>query len=161
MVYNSLVGLRQRVRQAWSQVDIQLKRRYELIPNLVKVVQGYSMHEQETQALMATLRSQAETPADSANHPVTGLTSTLRVAIEHYPDLKSSELFLKLQKELAETEQRIALARDYFNNIATFYNGRMEIVPDRFVAAVTGFKPQTLICATDLERAPVRVNLVS
>jgi hypothetical protein len=81
--------------------------------------------------------------------------------MERYPDLKASELFLKLQKELADTEQRIALARDYFNSIATFYNTRMEIVPDRFLAKTMKLKPQTLMSAADFERAPIVVNLAS
>ena len=90
-----------------------------------------------------------------------GVIPTLRVVMENYPDLKASELFLKLQKELTDTEQRIALARDYFNQIVTFYNTRLEIVPDTFLAKTMRLKPQTLMGAADFERAPVEVDLVS
>jgi hypothetical protein len=86
---------------------------------------------------------------------------TLRVVVEDYPDLKASELFLKLQKELSDTEQRIALARDYFNQIVTFYNTRLEIVPDTLLAKMMGLKPAVLMAAADFERAPMVVHLVS
>jgi hypothetical protein len=155
-VFNSLVCLRQSTRQAWGQVDIQLKRRADLIPNLVKVVEGYANHEKETQELVTALRGQVGT----GTH-ISGLAPSLRVVSERYPDLKASGLFLKLQKELSETEERIALARDYFNNIATFYNGRLQIVPDMFIGKMAGFKQENLLLATDLERAPVKVSLVS
>jgi len=85
----------------------------------------------------------------------------LRAIIERYPDLKASESFLRLQQALVDAEQRIALARDYFNEIATFYNTRLEIVPDRFVAGLARLHPATLMSASDFERAPVQVKLAS
>jgi hypothetical protein len=161
-VYNSLVGLHQRVRQGWSQVDIQLKRRNDLISNLVQVVEGYSTHERELQELVAKLRQQTvATPAGVQGPDYAGVIPALRVTVERYPDLKAGELFLKLQKELAGTEERIALARDYFNGIATFYNTRLEIVPDRFLAKMMRLQSRTLMTASDFERAPVKVQLVS
>ena len=161
-VYNSLVNLRQRVRQGWAQVDIQLKRRNDLIPNLVQVVEGYATHESELQELLAKLRQQmSATPPGVKGPDYAGFIPTLRVTVERYPDLKASELFLKLQKELTGTEERIALARDYFNQIATFYNTRLEIVPDTFLAKMMKLKPQTLMSTADFERAPVQVDLVS
>lgn len=161
LVYNSLVTLRQRVKQCWSQVDIQLKRRHDLIPNLVQLVDGYSAHERQLQEVVAKMRQQiSATPPGVEGPDYAGFVLTLRTAVEGYPDLKAGELFLKLQQDLANTEQRIALARDYFNNIASFYNARLEIVPDRFVAALTGFHEQILMSAADFERAPVRVKLV-
>jgi hypothetical protein len=161
-VYNSLVNLRQRVRQGWAQVDIQLKRRNDLIPNLVQVVEGYATHESQLQELVAKLRQQMLATPPGANGPdYAGFMPTLRVTVERYPDLKASELFLKLQRELADTEQRIALARDYFNQIATFYNTRLEIVPDTFLAKMMRLTPHTLMSAADFERAPVQVDLVS
>ncbi|HXY74493.1 MAG TPA: LemA family protein, partial [Dehalococcoidales bacterium] len=128
----------------------------DLIPNLVKVVEGYAEHEQGTQELVTTLRGQA-----TGGTNISGLAPSLRVVMEQYPDLKASELFLKLQKELSETEERIALARDYFNNIATFYNGRLQIIPDTFIGKIAGFKPENLLLATDLERTAVKVSLAS
>jgi hypothetical protein len=161
-VYNSLVNLRQRVRQGWAQVDIQLKRRNDLIPNLVQVVEGYATHESELQELLAKLRQQIMATPPGVNGPdYAGFMPTLRVTVERYPNLKASELFLKLQKELADTEQRIALSRDYFNQIATFYNTRLEIVPDTFLAKMMRLNPHTLMRAADFERAPVQVDFVS
>jgi hypothetical protein len=161
-VYNSLVNLQQRVKQGWAQVDIQLKRRNDLIPNLVQVVEGYAAHERGLQELVIKLRQQnLATPPGVKGPDYAGFLPTLRVTVEQYPDLKASELFLKLQKELAGTEERIALARDYFNSIATFYNTRLEIIPDRFLAKIMSLKPQTMMSAADFERAPVKVELAS
>ena len=161
-VYNSLVNLWQRVKQGWSQVDIELKRRNDLIPNLVQVIEGYTTHESGLQELVAKMRQQmSATPPGVGGPDYTGFMPTLRATVENYPDLKAGDLFLKLQKELSDTEQRIALARDYFNQIVTFYNTRLEIVPDTFLAKIMRLKPQTLMAAADFERAPIKVDLVS
>ncbi len=162
LVYNSLINLRQRVQQGWFEVDIELKRRNDLIPNLVQVVEGYSAHEGKLQELVATMRQQlTATPPGVAGPDYAGFIPTLRAAVESYPDLKASDLFLKLQNELSGTEQRIALARDYFNQIVTFYNTRLEIIPDTWLAKLMRLKPQTLMGAADFERAPVQVDLAS
>jgi hypothetical protein len=160
MVYNALVDVRNRVRQAWSLVDIQLKRRFDLIPNLVNCVKGYRDHEAQLQAELAALRNQlAATPPGVAG-PDHGAVSKQIIAIaERYPELKASEAFLSLQKTLADTEQRIALARSYFNEIATHYNTRLEIVPERYVAGLGAMKPQALMEANDFERAAVKVDM--
>jgi hypothetical protein len=143
-------------------VDIELKRRNDLIPNLVQVVEGYSAHESQLQELAANLRGQmSATPPGVTGPDYAGFGPILRVTVENYPDLKASDLFLNLQKQLADTEQRIALARDYFNQIVTFYNTRLEIVPDTFLAKVMQLKHQTLMGAADFERAPVKVDLAS
>jgi hypothetical protein len=159
-VYNSLINLHHRVEQAWSQVDVQLKRRNDLIPNLVQTVKGYGSHESETQKMITELRGQiSATPPGVAGPDYKGFAPAIRAIIENYPELKANESFLKLQKSLVETEQRIALARDYFNDSATFYNTRLEIIPDRFVAAMAGMKERVLMSATDFEREPVQVKL--
>jgi hypothetical protein len=161
-VYNSLIGLRNRVNQAWSQVDIQLKRRHDLIPNLVQAVEGYRTNERDTQTVLAELRGQMEaTPPGVPGPDFRGLASLIRVTVEQYPDLKSSESFLKLQQSLVDTEQRIALARDFYNDIATFYNTRLSIIPDRFAASLARLGPYSLLEASDFERAPVDVKLVT
>jgi hypothetical protein len=161
-VFNSLVNLQQRVKQGWSQVDIQLKRRNDLIPNLVQVVEGYAAHEEGLQELVTKLRGQlSATPPGVEGPDYAGFMPTFRVVVENYPDLKASELFLKLQNELTDTEQRIALARDYYNQIVTFYNTRLEVVPDTFLAKMMGLKAATLMEAADFERAPMVVHLVS
>jgi len=161
-VYNSLINLHHRLEQGWSQVDVQLKRRHDLIPNLVQTVEGYRGHESETQKLLTELRGQGEaTPPGVAGPDFKGIAPMLRVIMESYPDLKASESFLRLQQALVDAEQRIALARDYFNDTATFYNTRLGIVPDRFVAGLARLHPQTLMSAADFERAPIQVKLAS
>jgi hypothetical protein len=157
--YNSLINLHHRVEQGWSQVDVQLKRRHDLIPNLVQTIEGYRKYESETQTVLAELRGQMEaTPPGVAGPDFKGLAPLLRITVERYPELKASESFLKLQQALVDTEQRIALARGYFNDIATFYNTRLQIIPDRYVAVLARLKPQTLMGAADFERAPVMVH---
>jgi hypothetical protein len=161
-VYNSLINLHHRLEQGWSQVDVQLKRRHDLIPNIVQTVEGYRGHESETQRLLTELRAQTEATPPSVSGPdFKGIAPMLRVIIERYPDLKANESFLRLQQALVDAEQRIALARDYFNDIATFYNTRLEIVPDRFVASLARLHPQMLMSAADFERAPIQVKLAS
>lgn len=158
--YNSFINLHHRVQQGWSQVDVQLKRRNDLIPNLVNAVEGFRSHERDTQTLLAQLRGQLDATPPGVNGPdYRGLAVSLRAVIERYPDLKANESFLKIQDALVDTEQRIALARDYFNDIATFFNTRLEIVPDRWVGALARLTPRTLMSAADFERAPVSVNL--
>lgn len=159
MVYNSLVDLRQRVRQAWANVDVQLKRRNDLIPNLVRTVESLRDYERTVQTELALLRTQLQATAPGQPGPdPAGCARHLTIIVEKYPELRANETFMGLQKNLIDTEQRIALARGYFNDIATFYNTRLEIVPDRFVAALAALKPQPLIAATDFERAPVSVE---
>jgi hypothetical protein len=161
-VYNSFINLRNMVGQGKSQVDVQLKRRHDLIPNLVKTIEGYRTHEIETQKLLAEIRTQAEAslPGEAGPDPK-GIAPMLNIIVERYPELKASESFLQLHHALVDTEQCIALARDYFNNIVTFYNTRLDIIPDRFVAAMARFRPQPLMAAADFERAPIHVQLVS
>jgi len=159
-VYNSLINLHHMVEQGWSQVDVQLKRRYDLIPNLLETVRGYRAYESEIQKLLAETRTQTEATAPGVAGPdFRGIAPMLNVIVERYPELKANESFLRLQQALVDAEQRIALARDYFNNIATFYNTRLDIIPDRFVAALARLRPQTLMAAADFERAPVQVRL--
>jgi hypothetical protein len=162
MAYNSLVNLRQRVRQAWSNVDVQLKRRNDLIPNLVNAVKGLRDYERNLQTELAALRAQlTATPPGVAGPDHDGCVPLLMAVSERYPEVKADGSFLNLQKNLTETEQRIALARGYFNDIATFYNTRLQVVPDRFIAAMGGMQPQTLMTASGFERAPVTVDFAS
>jgi hypothetical protein len=159
--YNSLINLHHRVEQSWSEVDVQLKRRNDLIPNLVVAVEGYKGYESETQSILVQLRNQiTATPPGVTGPDFKGLAPLLRVVIERYPDLKANTSFLKLQQAMIDTEQRIALARDYFNDSATFFNTRLQIVPDRFVGSMAGLRQWTLMHASDFERAPVQVKLV-
>jgi hypothetical protein len=159
--YNGLVHLRLRVRQGFSQIDVELKRRADLIPNLVQAVEGFRRHESGLQQMVAELRSQAGTSADANQGELRGLASSLSIVVERYPDLKASGSFLALQHSLSETEQRLALARDYYNEIATFYKTRLEIIPDGWLGRLAGFKPRPLLEAAGFERAPVAVNLAA
>jgi hypothetical protein len=160
MVFNSLVELRQRVRQAWAQVDVQLKRRHDLIPNLVSIVQGLRDHEQELQADLAELRTQlTATPPGQIGPDYHGMTHHLMAIAERYPELKSRPSFARLHENLVDTEHRIALARSYFNDIASYYNTRLQRVPDRYAAALASLRPQPLLTAMDFEREPVKVTL--
>jgi hypothetical protein len=162
IVYNSLINLRHRVEQGWSQVDVQLKRRNDLIQNLIRTVEAYRDYERETQQLVTEMRGQlTATPPGITGPDYQGIAPALRVVVENYPGLKSSELFLKLQDNLVDTEQRIALARDYFNQIATFYNTRLGIIPDRYVGALARMQQKQLLSARDFERASVLIKLES
>jgi hypothetical protein len=160
MDYNSLVDLRQRVRRAWSLLDVQLQRRHDLIPNLVETVKGYRDYERQLQSELAALRSElVATPPGVAGPDYRAVTRAAVAIAERYPELKANANFMALQKSLIDTEQRIALARGYFNDIATHYNTRLEIVPDRFVAWFGAMKPQVLMDANDFERAAVKVDM--
>jgi hypothetical protein len=158
-VYNSLVTLRQRVEQGWGQVDIQLKRRHDLIPNLIDTVKGYQAHEAATQQAVTEMRAQlSATPPGQSGGDIRSVSGPVQLLREAYPELKANQNFLALQTSLAETEQRIALARSYYNSIATFFNTRLQVVPDRYIAAIGGMKPKELMAANDFERAPVQVD---
>jgi hypothetical protein len=125
-------------------------------------VEGYRKYERETQNMLAELRHQMEATRPGVSGPdYQGIASSLRINIEKYPELKTNEQFLKLQQSLVDTEQRIALARDYFNDIATFFNTRLEIIPDRYVAALARLRPATLMTAADFERAPIKASLAA
>lgn len=160
MVFNSLVSLRQRVERAWSHIDVQLKRRHDLIPNLVQAVEGLRSHEADVQEEVTRLRTQmSATPTGEKGPDHQACAPALRALREAFPELRSNRAFQRLHDELVATEQRIALARAYFNEIVTAWNTRLERVPDRFVAAAAGMKPRPLMAAADFERAAVRVKL--
>jgi hypothetical protein len=143
-------------------VDVQLKRRHDLIPNLVNAVTGLRDYEGNLQTELATLRAQlgATAPGVAGPDPA-AVTKTLIAMAERYPELTAQPAFLKLQRELADTETRIALARGYFNDIATFYNIRLQIIPDRFICQLGGLKPSVLMAANDFERTPVEVDFAT
>lgn len=160
MAYNSLIDLRQRVRRAWSHVEVQLKRRHDLIPGLVDAVKGLRDHEQDLQVELAELRTQLGATAPGEPGPdYQGINMSLRALVESYPELKADTGFQALQRNLANTEERIALARGYFNEIATQFNTRLQTVPEQFVARIANMKPRPLLAAQAFERVPVAVDL--
>lgn len=162
MAFNSLVQLRNRTAQGWSLIDVQLKRRADLIPRLVEVVKGLRDHERTVQTEVAALRSQAVATAPGQPGPDIAGAKPLIISIaERYPELKSSDAFLRLQRELSDTETRIALARDYYNSIATHLNTRLEIIPDRWFAPLAGLRPQALLAVESFERAPAKIDFTT
>lgn len=158
-VFNDLIGLRNRVREGWVLIDIQLKRRHDLIPNLVRIVGALRDHERTVQEQLAALRGQAGAtmPGRAGPDPL-ALRPALAVVQEKYPVLKAMPAFQKLQQQLIETEERIALARDYYNNIATHFNTRIEQAPDNIVSMLTLTRRFPLITAQDFERASIKVE---
>ena len=145
-IYNSLVGLRQQVKSAWSQIDVQLKRRYDLIPNLVETVKGYAAHEKQTlerviQARNAAVAAQGVAAQAQAENVLTGALRQLFAVAEAYPNLKANENFLQLQEELASTENRISFARQNYNDTAASYNTRAQSFPAVIFARMFNFMP--------------------
>lgn len=144
-IYNGLVRFRNEVKNAWSQIDVQLKRRYDLIPNLVETVKGYAKHERETLDAVVKARQQAINVTDSVIDKAKAenmLSQTLRslfAVSESYPDLKANQNFLALQEELASTENKISFARQYYNDAALKYNNRTEVFPSNIVAGMFSF----------------------
>lgn len=145
VIYNGLVQSRNRVDNSWGQVEVQLKRRYDLVPNLVETVKGYASHEKDTFEQVTLARSSAQSatgPAEQAGAE-NFLTAALRqlfAVAEAYPELRASENFAALQGELAETENKIAVSRQIYNDTVLTYNNKVQQVPTNFVAAATGFK---------------------
>lgn len=148
-IYNSLVSLRQQTANAWGQIDVQLKRRYDLIPNLVETVKGYMKFEQETlekvvQARNMALGARSLSEKANAEQQVTTSLNGLFAVAEQYPDLKSNQNMLSLQEELKSTENKIAFARQYYNDVVTSYNTKLETFPSSIFASARGFKPREL-----------------
>ena len=163
-IYNSLVTLRLRVKNAWSQIDVQLQRRFDLIPNLVETVKGYMTHEQETLAKVTELRSswaQAETVEQKAsldNQLSEALKSIMALA-ENYPDLKASQNFSELQEELRNTENKISYSRQFYNDTVTRYNTKLELFPSNVIASMFHFTAEALFEAdNDESRKNVKVD---
>ena len=162
LIYNGLVRRRNQVDNAWSQIDVQLKRRYDLIPNLVETVKGYASHERGTLEAVTEARARAinaQGPADqaSAENALTGALKSLFAVAESYPDLRASQNFLELQQELSATEDRAAYARQYYNDAVLTYNNAVTTVPQRLLAAVLRFRTREYFQTGGEELGPVRV----
>ncbi|MDX1448602.1 MAG: LemA family protein, partial [Acidimicrobiia bacterium] len=154
VTYNRLVVGRNRVDNAWGQVDVQLGRRNDLIPNLVETVRGYATHEQETldrviQARNAMQRADGPAEAAEAENLLTGALRQLFALAEAYPDLKASDGFRDLQAQLTETEDKIAVARQIYNDAVLTHNNRVQTVPSNLVASLTGFETRPYFDAPD------------
>jgi LemA protein len=163
LTYNRLVVGRNRVDNAWGQVDVQLGRRNDLIPNLVETVKGYASHEQETfeRVIQARNRAQAAQGPEEAAEAENFLTGALRqlfALAEAYPDLKASEGFRDLQGQLTETENKIAIARQIYNDTVLSHNNRVQTVPSNIVASLTGFETRPFFDAPESAEQPPQVE---
>lgn len=162
--YNGLTALRLRIDNAWHQIDVQLKRRYDLIPNLIETVKGYMQFEQDTLQKVIDARSQAMATRGvkaSADAQAALTESLVRVfaLVENYPDLKSNQNVLNLQEELTGTESRIAFARQYYNDLATQYNTKQHVFPANLIAGFFKFRTQELFNVPETDKALPKVDL--
>ena len=162
-VYNKLVVLRNRVKDQWAQIDVQLKRRFDLIPNLVETVKGYAKHESETLEAVIEARNtyvSATTPEAQmkADGDLEKAISKLFALTESYPDLKANTNFQHLQQELTETESKIASARQFYNDTVLMYNNKVEMVPSNIIASLFKFKKEAFFEANETERENVQVK---
>jgi len=163
-VYNNLTALRLRVQNAWHQINVQLKRRYDLIPNLVETVKGYMQFEQDTLQRVIDARGKAmvsrgvkqSAEAEGALNESLGKVFAL---IESYPDLKSNKNVLDLQEELATSENQIAFARQYYNDLVTQYNTKQQVFPGNLIASFFKFQPSEFFLVADADTALPKVNL--
>lgn len=163
MTYNKLVTLRNRVKDQWSQIDVQLKRRFDLIPNLVNTVKGYTKHETETLENVVKARNTyvtATTPEAKmeASNELSGALTKLFALSESYPDLKANTNFIELQSELQETENKIAMARQFYNDTVLTYNNKIEVIPSNIIASLFHFKAMDFFKALEEEKQNVKVE---
>ncbi|HCY44140.1 MAG TPA: hypothetical protein DHU33_01795 [Firmicutes bacterium] len=161
--YNTLVGLRNKVKDQWAQIDVQLKRRFDLIPNLVETVKGYAKHESSTLEAVVKARNtylSASTPEAQmkADGELTQAITKLFALSEAYPELKANENFKQLQSELTSTEDKISYARQFYNDIVMKYNNKIEMFPSNIVAGMFKFKAQAFFEVNEEERQNVKVQ---
>ena len=163
-MYNSLVQARIKVDNAWSQIDVQLQRRFDLIPNFVETVKGYMTHEKETFEKITNLRSswsETQTVAEKANldNELSTALKTIMAVAENYPDLKANQNFSELSEELRNTENKISFSRQFYNDTVTMYNTKLEVFPSNIIANIFKFKARDLFTAdSDEARKNVKVS---
>ena len=162
-IYNTLIKLRNRVKDQWAQIDVQLKRRFDLIPNLVETVKGYTKHESETLEAVIKARNTyvtAGTPEAQmkADGELTQAISKLFALTESYPDLKANTNFQHLQEELTQTESKIASARQFYNDTVMLYNNKVSMVPSNIIASLFKFNKEAFFEANETERQNVSVK---
>lgn len=162
-LYNGLVGLRNRVKNSWSQIDVQLKRRHDLIPNLVETAKGYMKHENETFVKVTEARSKAMSAGEggsvkdigAAEADLSGSLAKLLLTVENYPELKANQNFLALQEELTSTENKIAFSRQAYNDDVMMLNNKVEMFPSNIVAGMFNFKQSEFFEIEDKEEKKV------
>ncbi|MBI4827690.1 MAG: LemA family protein [Nitrospinae bacterium] len=164
MIYNGLVTLRAQVKNAWSQIDVQLKRRYDLIPNLVEAVKGYMGYEQETLQKVIQARAEAMKASSMATRAekegmLTEALKSLFALTENYPDLKANQNVLQLQEELTSTENKVAFSRQFYNDSVMSYNIKCETFPSNIIAGIFNFLKEEFFQAAEGDRAVPKVSL--
>ena len=162
-MYNSFASLKVKIKEAWSQIDVQLKRRADLIPNLVESVKGYAAHEKEvfenvTRARAAMLGATGPKEAEQADSMMTTALKSLFAVAEAYPELKAQEGFIKLQSELSDTEDKVAYSRQFYNSVVRQFNEKVVMFPGNLLAGMFGFKSEDFFEAEEKEREAVKVN---
>ncbi len=163
LAYNGFVQLRNRIDNSWSQIDVQLKRRFDLVPNLVETVKGYAKHEKDTFSMVTQARaaiSKAGSTKDkiAAENMLTGALKSLFAVSEAYPDLKANQNFLMLQEELSGIESKIAYARQFYNDSILTYNTKCETVPDSILAGAFGFAKREYYQIEEVARESMKVR---
>ncbi len=162
-MYNNLVSLKMRVKNAWAQIDTQLKRRFDLIPNLVETVKGYTAHEQETLEKVIAARNSYATASTiedkaNANNALNATLKNLFALSESYPDLKANQNFMALQTELTGTEDKIAYSRQFYNDTVQMYNTAIMKFPANIIAGMFGYKEEAFFAIDEVEKEPVKVQ---
>ena len=163
-MYNGLISSRNKVKNAWSQIDVQLQRRFDLIPNLVESVKGYMKHEEGVLTKVTELRTSwanASTVAEKAklDNELSGALKTIMAVSENYPELQANQNFSELQEELRNTENKISYSRQFYNDSVTMYNTKLEVIPTNIIAGMFNFKPEELFKAESEEaRKNVKVD---
>jgi LemA protein len=162
--YNGLVALRNQLENAWKQIDVQLKRRYDLIPNLVETVKGYMKHEQDTlqKVIDARSKAMASTGIKASAEAESALSQSLGkifLLMENYPELKANQNVLQLQEELTTTENQIAFSRQYYNDLVMRFNMKQEVFPSNMIASFFRFQPAEFFDVAESEKIPPRVDL--
>lgn len=162
-LYNRLQSFKVRIKEAWSQIDVQLKRRIDLIPNLVETVKGYASHEKEvfeqvTKARSAMMSASGVKETEEANNMLSGALKSLFAVAEAYPELKAQEGFVKLQDELSDTEDKVAYSRQFYNSTVRDYNQAIVVFPANIIAGMFGFTQEPFFEADEKEREAVKVD---
>ncbi|MFO7807313.1 MAG: LemA family protein [Candidatus Moraniibacteriota bacterium] len=162
-IYNGLVRLKNRVEEAWSDIDVQLKRRYDLIPNLINTVKGYAKHERETLEKVTEMRAKAMSAKDTkeqaeAENALSETLKSLFAVSENYPDLKANQNFLELQRELSDTENKIQASRRFYNGNVRDFNTKIQTFPNNIVSGILGFKEREFFEAEGEEKENVEVK---
>ncbi|MBN1162376.1 LemA family protein [Patescibacteria group bacterium] len=162
-IYNVFASLKIKIGEAWSQIDVQLKRRTDLIPNLVETVKGYASHEKEvfenvTQARSALMSAQNPKEAGEADKALTSALGRLFAVAENYPVLKAQEGFLNLQKELSDTEDKVAYSRQFYNSVVRQFNEKLAVFPSNLIGKLFGYKSEEFFEAEESERKAVKVD---